>query len=146
MKVEKYEFPEDLYYHREDHLWVKIIEDNRVRIGVDDFGAKEAGELDFVELPEEGDEFERGDVFATMESGKWVGRLRAPVGGTIVEVNSKVDEDPTIINRDPYGEGWLVVMETKSLEEDLKTLLSGKNSEEIENWIRREMRERLGKG
>ncbi len=146
MIVEKYKFPEDLYYHREDHLWVKVIEDNRVMIGVDDFGAKEAGELDFVELPEEGEEFKRGDVFATMESGKWVGRLRAPVEGVIIKVNSKVDEDPTIINRDPYGDGWLVVMEAKNLDEDLGTLIHGKNKEEIENWIRREIKERLGRG
>ncbi len=145
MKVEKYEFPEDLYYHEEDHLWVKILEENTVLIGVDDFGAKEAGELDFVELPSEGEEYQRGEVFATMESGKWVGRLRAPVSGEILEVNEKVDEDPTLINKDPYGEGWLVKMRATNLAEDIKTLIPGSDAERITAWIKREIKERLGR-
>lgn len=144
--MDKYEFPEDLYYHEEDHLWVKVLEDKKVLIGVDDFGAKEAGELDFVELPSEGEEYNQGDVFATIESGKWVGRLRAPVGGKILKVNEKVDEDPTLINKDPYGEGWLVIMEPRNLDEDLKALIPGSDHERIKSWIEREIKERLGRG
>ena len=145
MRVENYEFLEDLFYHEEDHLWVKKIDEKTVLIGIDDFGAKEAGELDFIELPEMGEEFERGEVFATIESGKWVGRLRAPVSGRIIEVNRRVEDEPTLANKDPYGEGWLVKMEAKNLEEDLKTLIPGSDAERIENWIRKEIKERLGR-
>ncbi len=145
MKIDKYEFPEDLYYHEEDHLWVKILDDGKVLIGVDDFGAKESGELDYIELPEISEEYNRGDVFATMESGKWAGRLRAPVGGKIVKINEKVDEDPSLINRDPYGEAWLVIMEPDNLDEDLKTLIPGSDPKKIKTWIEKEIRERLGR-
>ncbi len=144
MKVDKYEFPEDLYYHEEDHLWVKIIDENKVLIGVDDFGAKEAGEIDFVDLPTVGDEFSKGEVMATIESGKWVGRLRAPVSGKILEVNEKLDDEPSLVNKDPYGEGWLLKMEAYNLEEDLKDLISGKDTNRIKEWIEREKKERLG--
>lgn len=145
MKVDKYEFPEDLYYHEEDHLWVKIIEKNRVMIGVDDFGAKEAGEIDFVDLPTIGEEYSKGEVIATIESGKWVGRLRAPVSGKVVEVNEKLDDDPSLINKDPYGEGWMLIMEVANLEEDLKDLIPGTDADRIREWIEREKRERLGR-
>lgn len=137
VRVDEYELPDDLYYN-EDHLWVRILPNNRVMIGLDDFGAKMAGDIDFVELPEPGTRIEKGQALVTLESGKWVGRLRSPLTGVIEEINEKVlDEDPRLINRDPYGEGWLVILRPEKLEEELKTLIHGR--EKIEEWLRKEI-------
>ncbi|MCR8453730.1 MAG: glycine cleavage system protein H [Crenarchaeota archaeon] len=145
MKVHNYEFPEDLYYHKEDHLWVKAIEKNKVRIGIDDFAAKESGRIDFVDLPRIGEEFSKGDVIVTIESGKWVGRLRSPVSGKVLYVNERLYDDPSLINRSPYDEGWLLVIEAYDVERDIGDLIAGTQTDKIKDWIEREIKERLGR-
>jgi glycine cleavage system H protein len=103
--VGKYDLPDELYYHKE-HMWLRV-EGDAATVGLNDFAQKLAGEIQFVELPDVDDAVGADEVVGTVETGKWVGKLYAPVGGEIAEVNEGVDDDPSLINSDPYGEGWL---------------------------------------
>jgi glycine cleavage system H protein len=98
--------PEDLQY-TESHEWVRI-EGDTATIGITDHAQDELGDVVFVELPGEGDTFDAGESFGTVESVKAVSDLYAPVGGEVVEVNSALEDAPENINEDPYGEGWIV--------------------------------------
>ncbi|MEX2705686.1 MAG: glycine cleavage system protein H [Candidatus Freyrarchaeum guaymaensis] len=130
--------PDDLYYHN-DHCWVRV-ENGKARIGFDDFGQATAGKILFVRLKPEGKTIEAGKSFGSIETGKWVGPLRAPISGTILEVNPEVKKKPTIINEDPYGDGWLIVVEPTNLEPELANLVTG---DAIKAWIDKEIEERL---
>jgi glycine cleavage system H protein len=103
------DFPEELYYSRE-HMWLKIT-GNRGRIGITDYAQQEMGEIVFLNLPEENSPLEQDEVFGTLESSKTVADLYAPVSGEIVLVNRDLEEEPSLINDDPYGKGWLVTVE-----------------------------------
>lgn len=99
--------PSDLKYTRE-HEWVKDNGDGTVTVGVTDFAQGELGDIVFVELDEEGTEFDKDDTFGTVEAVKTVSDLFAPVGGEIAEINEKLEDDPELVNEDPYGEGWMI--------------------------------------
>ncbi|MCX8171558.1 MAG: glycine cleavage system protein GcvH [Candidatus Bathyarchaeota archaeon] len=122
VNVEGYEVLEGLYYSKE-WIWVKV-EDGRARIGVTDYAQKQMREIVFAELPSVGAEVRRGEPFGTLESVKAVSDLVSPLSGRIVEVNGRVSERPELINEDPYGEGWLIVVEPANLREDLKALMT----------------------
>jgi len=98
--------PEDLQYTK-THEWVRT-EGDTATIGITDHAQDELGDVVFVELPDEGDTFDAGDSFGTVESVKAVSDLYTPVGGEVVEVNSSLEDAPEKINDDPYGEGWIV--------------------------------------
>ena len=102
--------PEDLKYTK-SHEWVRT-EDDTATIGITDHAQEELGDVVFVELPDEGDTFEAGESFGTVESVKAVSDLYAPVGGEVVEANSTLEDAPEKINEDPYGEGWIVKLRT----------------------------------
>lgn len=104
MKIDKYEFPDDLYYE-EHHFWVKD-EGDTLLMGITDFAQQLAGEFIYVELPEEDRKIKKGKPFASIESGKWVGRIYAPVNGVITEANEDLDDDATLLNSSPYG-SWI---------------------------------------
>ena len=129
VKVDDYEVREGLYYSKE-WTWVKI-EDGKARIGITDYAQKQLREIVFAELPSVGDEVVKGEPFGTVESVKSVSDLVAPLSGKIEEVNEEVVDNPQIINEDPYGEGWLIVVSPSNLDEDLKTLM---NYEESVEW------------
>lgn len=137
VKVEGYEVPEGLYYSK-DWMWVKI-EGGKARIGVTDYAQKQMREIVFAELPRVDDEVEKGEPFGTLESVKAVSDLISPLTGKIVEVNSRAGDSPEIINEDPYGDGWLIVIEPANLEEDLKSLMS---FEQAVEWYREIAREK----
>lgn len=101
--------PEDLRYST-DHEWARS-EEGRVRVGITDFAQDTLGDVVFVELPEVGTTVTAGGTFGEVESTKSVSDLYAPVGGTVVEVNAELAEAPNRINDDPYGEGWICVIE-----------------------------------
>lgn len=101
--------PEDLKYTRE-HEWVKI-EGKRAKVGITDFAQKQLGDLVFIELPEVDETFAVGDAFAVLESVKAAADVYAPLPGTVVAVNEDLEDDPSLVNNDPYGEGWLAVIE-----------------------------------
>jgi glycine cleavage system H protein len=101
--------PEDLRYSS-DHEWAKV-EGDRVRVGITDYAQDTLGDVVFVQVPEVGTEVEAGAAFGEVESTKSVSELYAPVSGTIVEVNSDLADTPNRLNEDPYGEGWVCVIE-----------------------------------
>jgi glycine cleavage system H protein len=121
VEIEGYEVREGLYYHPE-HFWAKV-EDGKVRVGASDYGQKALKEVVFVELPAEGDAVIQGEPYGTVESVKAVVDLVAPVSGTVTAVNDALTDNPEPINEDPYGEGWLVVVDPSNLDDDLAALM-----------------------
>lgn len=98
--------PADLQYTK-DHEWIKI-EGDKATIGITDFAQSELGDIVFVEVDTEGEALSGGDVFGTVEAVKTVSDLFMPVSGTIDEVNTALEDSPEMVNKDPYGEGWMV--------------------------------------
>jgi glycine cleavage system H protein len=109
--------PKDLRYTK-DHEWVRESSDPQVvEIGITDYAQGELGDVVFVELPKAAAPFKQRDVFGTIEAVKAVSELYAPVAGMIVEPNKALEQDPALVNRDPYGEGWMVKMKLKDPKE-----------------------------
>ena len=121
--IKGYDMPDDLYYHK-DHSWAKV-DGNKVTVGMNDFFQKEAGDIVFVDLPEEEDEVSQGETCGKIQSRKWIGKLVAPVSGEITEINEALEDDTSLINTDPYGKGWILVIEASDLEEELGHLMKG---------------------
>jgi len=120
--VDGYEVREGLYYHKE-HFWARV-EGGLVRFGATDYGQKALKEVVFVELPSVGVAVKQNEAYGTVESVKAVVDLIAPVSGTIKEINEKVRDSPDILNKDPYGEGWLILVESSNLDAELKNVMS----------------------
>ncbi len=104
MHIGKYEFPDDLLYD-DRHCWARV-EGNVLTQGFTDFGQALANEIMYVEVPRVGRTVKRGEPFMSLESGKWVGRVYALVSGTILQANGSLEDEPTLINTSPYGDGW----------------------------------------
>jgi glycine cleavage system H protein len=102
-------FPSDRRY-TSDHEWILPAGDGTARVGITDYAQSELGDIVFVELKEEGTELKAEDSFGTVEAVKTVSELFAPVGGTIVSVNSALDSAPESVNQDPYGAGWMIAI------------------------------------
>ena len=134
MKIGDYDFPEDLYYEK-NHFWAKDDGSGNVTIGATDFFQQLAGEIVYIELPMEGTKVEQGRSFSSLESGKWVGPLKSPVAGEIVEVNQEVLKSPSLINEDPYGAGWVAVISASDLEADMAGLIPGSDKDALEAWL-----------
>jgi glycine cleavage system H protein len=114
-------FPEDLKYTAE-HEWIRV--DGKYGwIGITDYAQGELGDVVFIEIPAVGTKIEKGKSFGTIEAVKAVSDLFAPVAGEIVEVNAEVKDHPEIVNKDPYGNGWMVKM-TISDPAQVNTLLN----------------------
>ena len=101
-------YPTDLKYTK-DHEWVRLA-GSRAHVGITDYAQKQLGDIVYLELPEVGRTVDKGDVFGTIESVKAVSELYAPVGGTVVEVNSDLAQKPEAVNADPHG-AWMIVLE-----------------------------------
>ena len=101
--------PDDLRYTA-DHEWARL-EDGQIRIGITDYAQDALGDVVFVQLPEPGTKVEANSSFSEVESTKSVSDVYAPVAGTVVEVNGELADAPQRLNEDPYGEGWIVVIE-----------------------------------
>ena len=117
------EYPDDLKYTKE-HEWARYL-DGRVTVGITDYAQDALGEVVYLELPENDSDISREDTFGVIESVKAVSDLFAPVSGRVVEVNSALVESPEMINTDPYGEGWLMVVEPSDVAE-LDELMTAK--------------------
>ena len=98
----------------QDHEWAKL-EEGRVRVGISDYAQDQLGDVVYVELPQVGETFEQGSVFGAVESVKAVSELYMPVGGRILTVNEKLEGAPELVNTDPYGDGWMIVVEPADL-------------------------------
>jgi len=108
-KVPSMNIPEDLSYTRE-HEWVRISGD-RATVGITDYAQDALGDVVYVSLPALGNELSAGEQLGEVESTKSVSEIYAPVSGKVVEVNPRLEDSPELLNSDPYGEGWLCVLE-----------------------------------
>ncbi|MDZ7720594.1 MAG: glycine cleavage system protein GcvH [Balneolaceae bacterium] len=122
-------FPEDLKYTKE-HEWVRDNGDGTATIGITDFAQGELGDIVFVELEPEGSEFDQDEVLGTVEAVKTVSELFSPVSGEITEINEALEDEPELVNADPYGKGWMVKMKVSDSSE-LDSLLSVDEYKEI---------------
>ncbi|HVX27927.1 MAG TPA: glycine cleavage system protein GcvH [Parafilimonas sp.] len=109
-------FPPDLKYTK-DHEWLKLNDDNTATIGITDFAQSELGDVVFVDINTVGNDLSAGDVFGTIEAVKAVSDLFMPVKGKIIEVNSALNSNPELVNKDPYNEGWMAKIEIANSEE-----------------------------
>jgi len=130
VEIQGYIMPEDLYYEQ-NHYWVRVEGDTLV-MGMDDFAQKTAGEIVYVQLPPEGKQLIAGKKFAKVESGKWLGKVYAPVNGVLMESNMELEEDASVINTDCYGKGWLFKIKPDNME-DINRLIHGADA--IEEWL-----------
>jgi glycine cleavage system H protein len=130
MEIQGYNLPDELYYE-ENHFWVKE-EGDLIVMGMDDFAQKMAGEIVYVQLPDEGKALSAGKKFAKIESGKWLGKVFAPVSGELAAVNEDLETNPGLINEDCYGKGWLYKIKPSDRNE-LSNLIHGADA--VEKWM-----------
>ncbi len=102
------DLPADLRYTEEHEYLAPTDQDDVFKVGITDYAQGELGDIVFVELPEEGDSFEQGATFGTVEAVKAVSDLFMPVSGEVIAVNESLNDDPSRVNADPYGEGWMI--------------------------------------
>jgi len=137
--VKNYSFPDDLYYTNE-HVWVRQEKDT-LTLGFDELASKLIGTVLVVMLADEGTGLKPTAVFGTMESMKWVERLKSPVSGTVIEVNRELETAPTLVNKEPYGRGWLIkVQGTSNTGAELQKLASGSS---LSEWAKKEVERRI---
>lgn len=134
MQIRTYTLPDDLAYTR-DHAWVRV-EGTRVRVGITDVMQQLAGAITFIRLPREGKTLEEGKTLASLQSGKWAGKVVTPSPALVVEVNRALTADPAPLNSDPYGEGWIALLEPDDLAATLAGLLRGAD---VEPWLLAEL-------
>jgi glycine cleavage system H protein len=101
--------PKDLKY-TEEHEWVKL-DGDLVKIGITDYAQKELGDVVFVDLPSVGDKITAKEPIATIESVKAVSEIYAPISGEVMEINDSLEHSPEFVNQDPYGKGWVIIVE-----------------------------------
>ena len=104
--------PDNLYYTK-DHEWV-LIKNSIATIGITEFAQKELGDIIFIEFPSIGENYEYGEAMGTIEAVKTVADLFSPIRGSILEVNMKLEDDPTPVNTDPYESGWIIKLNIAS--------------------------------
>jgi glycine cleavage system H protein len=119
--LREFKILDELYYTKE-HIWVKI-ENDVATIGITDYAQSQLGDAVFIELPEVGREVESGEVIATVESIKAVSEIYSPLTGKIISINEDLANEPSLLNSDPYGDGWICDIQIKDLTEieDLMT-------------------------
>ena len=108
-EVSELQLPDDVRY-TQDHEWARV-EGGKTKAGISDYAQDQLGDIVYVELPQTGDSFDKGQEFGTVESVKAVAELYMPVGGTILAVNSTLEKSPELVNKDPYGDGWMIEIE-----------------------------------
>ena len=121
-------YPDDRKYSK-DHEWI-MVDGNTVTIGVTEYAAEQLGDIVYVELPQQGEDFAQGDTFGVLESVKAVSDCFAPISGTIAETNDSLADSPEVINEDPHGEGWMVKI-TIADQRELEDLLDHTAYEEF---------------
>jgi glycine cleavage system H protein len=119
--LREFKILDELYYTKE-HIWVKI-ENDVATIGITDYAQSQLGDVVFIELPEVGREVESGEVIATVESIKAVSEIYSPLTGKMISINEDLANEPSLLNSDPYGDGWICDIQIKDLTEieDLMT-------------------------
>lgn len=108
------QIPDDLRYAK-NHEWSRIEEDGTVRVGITDFAQDALGDIVYVDLPDIGRSFGAGESFGEIESTKSVSDVYAPVAGSVVAANDRLAEEPELINAEPYGDGWMIVLQPEDV-------------------------------
>lgn len=133
----RFYFPQDRYYDRVNHLWFQMAPaGSRVNIGMDALGLEALGDLVYLTLSEVGMPVKRGKPLGTLEAAKMTGELIAPVSGTLVARNESVLRDPHLVNRDCYGEGWLVAIQPSDWATESMELVHGPD---VTAWVEAEV-------
>ena len=115
--------PENLKYTK-DHEWIRV-EGNEAYVGITDYAQGELGDIVFIEIETEGEELDKEEVFGTIEAVKTVSDMFMPVSGKVLEVNEKLEDSPEVVNKDPYGDGWLIKISLKDESEAGELLDAG---------------------
>jgi len=134
IRVGEYTIPKDLLYSKKHH-WVKI-EDDKARIGITDYAQKRLKEVVYVELPSVDEELTKDESYGVVESIKAAEDLYAPLSGRVIEVNEEVISNTSLINEDPYGSGWLLVLELSNPEEIKELLTPEQYAEQIKKEVK----------
>ena len=124
------DFPQNLKYTNE-HEWIRI-EGDIAYVGITDYAQEQLGDIVFVDIPTVGEALEAGEVFGTIEVVKTISDLFLPVAGEVMEQNETLEENPELVNKDPYGEGWLIKMKPANLK-DVEDLLDAEGYKEVIN-------------
>lgn len=125
MKINEYNIPDDLYYNKE-HEWIRIEKEGLVRIGITDYAQEMLREISIIYFLEDSLAVKRSETICTVQSVKAVSEIYSPFTGEIVDFNEKLSEKPTIINEDPYGDGWIAVIHPSRIRTELKKLVKPK--------------------
>jgi glycine cleavage system H protein len=139
-RIDGYEFPDDLWYQPLEHLWLRPARQGDgwlVTVGVDAVGQDALGEVVYIQLIEAGRTVARGEAVGSLEAEKMVRPVLAPISGTIREVNGALLAAPRLLNRDPYGAGWLFRIQAEDWEGEVGVLLNG--SDAVTAWVRAEL-------
>ncbi len=132
MRIDNYEVPENLCYNK-DHAWVLMDEGQLVKVGITDYAQQALKEITFLYMPKKDAPIKFSEVFGRIESVKAISELYSPFTGEIVEVNEKLVKKPRIINEDPYGEGWIVMIRPSKRSEEQEKLIK---PEEYADYIK----------
>ena len=135
VKHGEFDCPDELFYHKE-HTWARQ-EGNIAIIGVTDFAQKMAGTVKRIVALEADDDIEKDKPVGTMSTGKWTGKLYCPVGGLITEYNEELDDDPSLVNNSPYGDGWIIKVEMTDPNE-LQSLMRS-TTDDFKQWFEAEI-------
>lgn len=133
-KVSGFKIADD-YYHYIGHSWVQLLRDGWVRIGIDDFTSKVFGQPHTIRLPDVGDFLMQGDIGWSISRNGYEAPMQSPISGIVFAVNNRIKNHPELVHKDPYGEGWLFLLNPVSLEVNKKGLFSGK---ECFQWMEKE--------
>ncbi|MBI4788059.1 MAG: glycine cleavage system protein H [Chloroflexi bacterium] len=132
----KFNFPQECYYDRANHLWVKLTAPAQALAGIDALGLEALGDLAYLALPEIGAQVTRAKAMGTLEAAKMTGELIAPISGTVVARNERVLRDPSLVNRDNYGDGWLVAISASDWTAESADLVYG---DQVAAWAEQEI-------
>jgi glycine cleavage system H protein len=124
-------YPEELKYNPE-HTWLKLEEDNLGRVGITHYAQEQLKDVVFVELPEIGTDVKQMEPFGVIESVKATNDLYSPISGIVVEINEALKDEPDLVNKDPYGKGWMVVIRMNDLSEINKLLPATSYQEQLQ--------------
>ncbi|QIU92918.1 glycine cleavage system protein GcvH [Bacteroides faecium] len=124
------DFPQNLKYTNE-HEWIRV-EGDIAYVGITDYAQEQLGDIVFVDIPTVGEALEADEVFGTIEVVKTISDLFLPVAGEVMEQNEALEENPELVNKDPYGEGWLIKMKPANLK-DVEDLLDAEGYKEVIN-------------
>jgi len=134
--IEGYNFPDELYYHRE-HAWVRLEPDGTATIGITDFAQKNAGELVYIDMPFEGDAITQNGTACKIQSAKWIGKLVAPLSGEVSAINEEVQAEAVLINDSPYEKAWILKLKPSNLAAEKGQLMQG--AAQLLPWLKTEI-------